>query len=263
MANETCGELQQGPEVFEGEAWVGRQHRPVRYSVVGGSAIVEGCLILGTAEQVRDDTRRFRDENKPFGAVRPDPKYLWHKGVVPYVIAPDLPNPTRVHDAMAHWQAFTQVIKFIDWNQANDPARYPNWVTFRPATGCSSHIGCQSNGEQAINLGPECSMGNVIHEIGHTVGLFHEQSRNDRDQHITVIYDNIDPRYRHNFDQMLNNGVDSGSYDYESIMHYPKNAFSRNGKDTIVPKASKPIGQRVRLSQGDIETVKKLYEDIV
>jgi hypothetical protein len=33
-----------------------------------------------------------------------------------------------------------------------------------------------------------------IHDIGHTLGLWHEQSTSDRDDHIRIIPDNIDPK---------------------------------------------------------------------
>ena len=42
-------------------------------------------------------------------------------------------------------------------------------------------------------------------------------------------------------------------------MHYPRDAFSANGEDTIIPKkAGVEIGQRKKLSAGDIASVKKL-----
>ena len=45
----------------------------------------------------------------------------------------------------------------------------------------------------------------------------------------------------------------------KSIMHYPKDAFSADGQDTIVPKkAGVQIGQRIRLSPWAIASVKKL-----
>jgi hypothetical protein len=64
----------------------------------------------------------------------------------------------------------------------------------------------------------------------------------------------------HNFDQHVVDGIDLGTYDYGSIMHYPKDAFSQNGGDTIVPKQEGvQIGQRTGLSAGDIAAVKNLY----
>ena len=70
---------------------------------------------------------------------------------------------------------------------------------------------------------------------------------------------NVDPAYVHNFDQHIADGIDLGAYDYGSIMHYPRKAFSKNGEETIVPKHGEPIGQRVGISAGDIAAVKQLY----
>jgi hypothetical protein len=42
-------------------------------------------------------------------------------------------------------------------------------------------------------------------------------------------------------------------------MHYPRDAFSASGEDTIIPtKPGVEIGQRKALSDGDIKSVKKL-----
>lgn len=65
--------------------------------------------------------------------------------------------------------------------------------------------------------------------------MWHEQSREDRDDYITILWDNIQPQYIHNFSQHIADGDDVGQYDYCSIMHYPAEAFSRNpGQPTIV-----------------------------
>ena len=71
-----------------------------------------------------------------------------------------------------------------------------------------------------INL--KGAVGVVIHEIGHAIGFFHEQSRPDRDDYVTIHYENIlegleDQFTKHSAEILKTNGI---PYDYASIMHY-------------------------------------------
>ena len=61
-------------------------------------------------------------------------------------------------------------------------------------------------------------IGTVLHELGHLLGLVHEQMRSDRDQHIVVNMDNVRNFYRHNF--YILQTIDNTKFDYGSIMHY-------------------------------------------
>ncbi len=98
-----------------------------------------------------------------------------------------------------------------------------------------------------------------MHEIGHLIGLWHEQSRSDYADHIEIKWENIDESDHDQFEQPIQNARDVGEYDYTSIMHYPEHAFSNNGCVTIVTKNGEPIGQRNGLSSGDINACRHIY----
>src|SRR5262249_26291959 len=135
----------------------------------------------------------------------------WADCVVPYTIDAGLPNPQRVINAIAHWQSFT-CMQFVPRTTETD------YVTFRTGSGCSSSVG-RRGGQQFVNLASSCGTGNTIHEIGHVVGLWHEQSRADRDLSIIVYYENIRAGYASQFTP-YSVGVDYGDFDFGSIMLY-------------------------------------------
>ncbi len=240
----------------------GQQWKQITYYAVDGLAVFEGCVIIGTVEEAKAVKAYFEAHpelltpgTQPFGSAIVGVQYRWKNNLLPYEIDPALPNQSRVTDAIAHWEQKTP-FRFAKRDPANS-AHY-DYVRFRPGSGCASSVG-RRGGRQDVILGDMCTTGNCIHEIGHTIGLWHEQSRQDRDNFITINWPSIMPDTVHNFDQHIEDGVDLGTYDYESIMHYPKDAFSVDGQDTIVPKAAgAKIGQREKLSPGDIASVQKL-----
>ena len=77
-----------------------------------------------------------------------------------------------------------------------------------------------------------------------------------------IVWENIDEGMWHNFEQHIVDGDDVGKYDFGSIMHYPRKAFSKNDKDTVIPVGNQDIGQRRGLSDGDIEAIESMYANI-
>jgi hypothetical protein len=232
--------------------------KTVKYSDIGGDAIFEGDIVLGTVEEMEKAYQTIQEADDVTEALKgvfiSGSKFRWPDGVIPFRIDPALPDAQRVRDAIKHWESRTP-IRFVERTTEVD------FVTFRPSfNGCSSSVGRQKN-EQFINLGDSCTKGNVIHEIGHTVGLWHEQSREDRKNFITIDVTNVIPGKEHNFDQHVSDGDDVGPYDYGSIMHYSAFAFAKNtAKPTIITPHGEAIGQRDGLSDGDVTAVKTVYE---
>eukprot|EP00754_Rhynchopus_humris_P036701 Rhum_TRINITY_DN18794_c0_g1::Rhum_TRINITY_DN18794_c0_g1_i1::g.168428::m.168428 len=111
-----------------------------------------------------------------------------------------------------------------------------------------------------IMLSPGCSRGVVLHEILHSLGLGHEHSRLDRDDYVKVVPSAAPASLSAQFSKIASaTGRDVGPYDYNSIMHYGVFDFTTNGQRTIV--SPRPIGQRSRLSAGDIATLRFLYNN--
>ncbi|XP_021011841.1 astacin-like metalloendopeptidase isoform X3 [Mus caroli] len=176
-------------------------------------------------------------------------------GVSHGVSFPDEPSRRVIMEAFAEFERFT-CIRFVAYHGQRD------FVSILPMAGCFSGVG-RSGGMQVVSLAPTClrkGRGIVLHELMHVLGFWHEHSRADRDRYIRVNWNEILPGFEINFIKSRSTNM-LVPYDYSSVMHYGRFAFSWRGQPTIIPlwTSSVHIGQRWNLSTSDITRVCRLY----
>jgi len=216
----------------------------IEYKDVDGLAVVEGDIVLGSVDQIKSAHKAFKESgDTKQGLLLSAPRSHWSELVIPFTIDASIRDrEADIRAAIAVWNNLLRPRLGHDvWI---DRSNQGDFVTFTNATtgACLSPIGRQG-GQQLIRLPIGCDVGRIEHEMGHTMGLFHEQSRRDRDHYITINYSNIRKEDRQEFDQHIADADAFGPYDYGSIMHYGAYDFAI---DPTIPtiEAPEPIGQR-------------------
>ena len=197
---------------------------------------------------------------------KPTSTNQWSRGRVPILIDGSFTffERNEIDNAITQWtnnSALTFVTRTTE----------PDFITIvrgGPGSGLFSDFIGRKGGQQIINLEAGAfNAGVVIHEIGHAIGFYHEQSRTDRDNAIVVHYNNVvpnDPGTIYQFQTYTERGeagAQLGAFDFGSIMLYSSFDFSNgvNPTMTLLDGVTPFFAQRNNLSAGDIETAAFLY----
>jgi hypothetical protein len=151
---------------------------------------------------------------------RPQP---WPGGVIPYDISKLTPDQQGLAlRAMQRWMDTGANIKFVP---RTNEAEYVNFTGKTDAGNNTSFDGFKKGVRDDINITAfwwRQQEWMPAHELGHVLGFFHEFQRWDRDQFVTIHYENIKPVRADDYDWIPKTNwlVSSLPYDYRSIMHY-------------------------------------------
>jgi hypothetical protein len=221
-------------------------------TIVDDLVIAHGDIIVG---QVKDLDRFINNSNSGEALILPKPT-LWKDGIIPYVIDNNLPNIQAVKEAVEISNSKT-TLRWIERSDQKDFVRFKEGPL-----NCYSPLG-KIGGEQAISLSSGCKKSQVIHEMLHTIGLLHEQNREDRDEFIAILWENIDPKNHLQFKKIKNKNLDLSKhpFDFNSIMLYNQFAFSQFEGDFSIVRANGDTYQanQVSLSTGDLKKINSLY----
>ena len=147
----------------------------------------------------------------------------WPGGVVPYDISKlSTAQQTIALRGMQQWTNTGAKILFVP---RTTETAYVSFTGNTNAGNNTSQIGFQPGVRNDVNITAfwwRQGEWMPVHELGHVLGFFHEHQRWDRDQCVTIHYENIKPGRAFDYDWISQTNwlVSSLSYDYRSIMHY-------------------------------------------
>lgn len=213
------------------------------------------------------ETRKLFAESSSRSAIRntfvrwnhdPTKNYV----AIPFELASSMPIITRgiAKDAVRNYGLRT-CIDLKPWEGEEQ------YIKIHQFGGCWSYIGWAYYGGQDLSIGSGCNSqtGTFQHEFMHALGIFHEQSRPDRDDYVSINLTYVDPGYHGNFAKYTFDevSIEDVPYDYESVMHYGPTGFVNPPGDTSIdpkiPYFADVIGQRKDFSRNDVQKINHMY----
>jgi len=194
----------------------------------------DDCAIIGNEKNGLAIRPQMVRRLNPVDEIKAD----WENDNGEYIV-PYAPHPDYTDFDVAEWELAVEEYKNktgIIWTPY-EPDIHDHYVVIVKGSGCTSYVGDVSyfQSPQELSLGNGCQRFNtIVHEMGHAVGMWHTQSRSDRDNWVVVHFENIRDGTEGNFQKYENKPL-CGGYDCSSAMHYHPFSFSKNGEKTITP----------------------------
>lgn len=247
-----------------------KKNVPVEVLVINGQAVLEGDILLGTVQDL--DAFQNRVQIQSVVADENLASSRWQDNIIPFEIHEGFTDGevAIIISAMNHFSERTNVCFIRRTLQGGGYIKFVKYTKEELGySGGQSHLGrcgyCPDGQEIKLSA---VTHGVVRHEIGHALGLLHEQAREDRNMNVKILEENIKAGFERQFGQSIYSSDDVGSYDFNSIMHYQFNAFGKlvkgNALQTIrrlSNTADRSFGNTNVLSQGDINAINSMYPE--
>ena len=215
----------------------------------GQDIISHGDIIVITVEEAEN-----LDPGNPIITLK-SPS-LWPDGLIPFKINVKGKLARNVKRAMETIEKSTGIRFRLRKNEKN-------YVEFTYGKeNCNSNLG-MIGGRQKITLTNPCNTTAILHEMMHTLGFMHEQNREDRDNYLMILWENILVGHEVQFKIIPHQFIDYSNFEFDmnSIMLYAGNSFTNSSEEYTILTSSgdayehNPTG----LSMEDIGRIREVY----
>jgi len=160
----------------------------VTFHIVKGKMIFEGDIALEHVDQ------KLPEKNLQPGATLDYLQYRWPQVgsvyQIPYSIDPSSGDVANINAAVSNYNSiFSGIIQWVSHSTETDYVNFKLDPLDKSGTG-NSYLG-RVGGQQLIWGSGSCTVATLLHEMGHATGFWHEQSRPDRNNYVTVMSSNM------------------------------------------------------------------------